>query len=43
VFLTSLNRVINRAPIEGFLHPTNNLDVLGNDKGEGSCHLSVGT
>lgn len=42
VFLTSLNRVINRAPMEGFLHPVNNLDVLGNDKGEGSCKLSKG-
>ena len=39
VFLTSLNRVINRAPIEGFLHPKNNLDVLGNDQGEGRCKL----
>lgn len=42
VFLTSFNRVINRAPIEGFLHPTNNLDVLGNDNGEGSCQLNGG-
>ncbi|WP_415887570.1 amino acid ABC transporter substrate-binding protein [Neptuniibacter sp. QD29_5] len=43
VFLTSLNRVINRAPIEGFLHPRINLDVLGNDKGEGRCNLSSGS
>lgn len=40
IFLTSLNRVINRAPLEGFLHPVNNLDVLGNDQGEGQCQIS---
>lgn len=40
IFLTSLNRVINRAPLEGFLHPVNNLDVLGNDRGEGQCQIS---
>jgi ABC transporter substrate binding protein (PQQ-dependent alcohol dehydrogenase system) len=43
VFLTSLNRVIDRAPVEGFLHPVNNLDVLGNDRGEGQCDLSKST
>lgn len=39
VFLSSLNRVINRAPIEGFLHPVNNLDVLGSDKAENRCKM----
>jgi ABC transporter substrate binding protein (PQQ-dependent alcohol dehydrogenase system) len=43
IFLTSLNRVIGRAPVEGFLHPVNNLDVLGNDRGEGQCDLSKNT
>ncbi|MGH1463312.1 MAG: amino acid ABC transporter substrate-binding protein, partial [Neptuniibacter sp.] len=42
IFLTSLNRVISRAPVEGFLHPVNNLDVLGNDQGEGQCRLGQG-
>lgn len=42
VFLTSLNRVIDRAPIEGFLHPTNNLDVLGDDVNASQCALRQG-
>lgn len=42
VFLTSLNRVIGRAPIDGFLHPVNNLDVLGRDQGEGRCKMNPG-
>jgi len=42
VFLTSLNRVIGRAPIDGFLHPMNNLDVLGSDHDEGRCQLNPG-
>ncbi|UTW02878.1 amino acid ABC transporter substrate-binding protein [Amphritea atlantica] len=42
VFLTSLNRVIGRAPIDGFLHPVNNLDVLGSDNDEGRCQLNPG-
>lgn len=42
IFLTSLNRVIERAPVEGFLHPTNNLDVLGDDLKDSQCRLGVG-
>ncbi|WP_420600699.1 amino acid ABC transporter substrate-binding protein [Neptuniibacter sp.] len=42
IFLTSLNRVIDRAPIEGFLHPTNNLDVLGDDVNASQCALRQG-
>ncbi|WP_299199447.1 amino acid ABC transporter substrate-binding protein [uncultured Amphritea sp.] len=42
IFLTSLNRVIGRAPIDGFLHPVNNLDVLGSDQDEGRCKLNRG-
>lgn len=42
VFLTSLNRVIDRAPIDGFLHPTNNLDVLGDDVKASQCALGQG-
>lgn len=42
IFLTSLNRVIGRAPIDGFLHPVNNLDVLGSDHDEGNCKLNLG-
>ncbi|MGI1671055.1 MAG: amino acid ABC transporter substrate-binding protein [Neptuniibacter sp.] len=42
VFLTSLNRVIDRAPIDGFLHPTNNLDVLGDDVKASQCSIGQG-
>lgn len=42
VFLTSLNRVIDRAPIDGFLHPTNNLDVLGDDVKASQCAFGQG-
>lgn len=34
------NRVIARAPIEGFLHKDNNLDTLGFDRRESHCHLA---
>ncbi|MGB0206313.1 MAG: ABC transporter substrate-binding protein [Neptuniibacter sp.] len=43
IFLTSLNRVINRAPIEGFLHPVNNLDVLGDDVKDTQCRIGQGS
>lgn len=42
IFLTSLNRVIDRAPIEGFLHPVNNLDVLGDDLRDTQCRIGQG-
>ncbi len=33
------NAVIDRAPLEGFLHQTNTLDSLGIDKPESACNL----
>jgi ABC transporter substrate binding protein (PQQ-dependent alcohol dehydrogenase system) len=39
LFLTSLNWVIDRAPLEGFLHQTNNLDSLGFDKRDSKCRF----
>ncbi|WP_274423706.1 ABC transporter substrate-binding protein [Chelativorans sp. YIM 93263] len=40
VFLTMPNWVVDRAPFEGFLHETNNLDTLGFDERETQCALS---
>lgn len=37
MLLTTHNAVIERAPIEGFLHPDNNMDTLGFDKRETRC------
>jgi len=31
--------VIARAPLEGFLHQTNNLDTLGRDQPESACRF----
>jgi ABC transporter substrate binding protein (PQQ-dependent alcohol dehydrogenase system) len=42
VFLTTLNWVVARAPLEGFLHQTNNLDTLGFDEKDSRCSLSGG-
>ena len=39
LFLTSLNWVIARAPLEGFLHQINNLDSLGFDKQDSNCQF----
>ena len=39
LFLTTLNWVVARAPLEGFLHQTNNLDSLGFDKPDSSCRF----
>ena len=33
------NAVIARAPLEGFLHLTNNLDTLGRDQPESACRF----
>lgn len=35
----SCNAVIARAPVEGFLHPTDVLDTLGVDAPESGCKL----
>lgn len=39
ILLASGNWVIERAPIEGFLHPVNYLDTLGFDPAESECAL----
>ena len=37
MLLATHNAVIERAPIAGFLHPTNNLDTLGFDQRDSRC------
>jgi len=39
LFLTTFNWVVARAPLEGFLHQTNNLDSLGFDKRDSNCRF----
>ena len=39
VLLADQFAVAAQAPIEGFLHKTNNLDTLGDDAPESPCHL----
>jgi ABC transporter substrate binding protein (PQQ-dependent alcohol dehydrogenase system) len=39
VLLTAPYEVVANAPIEGFLHQTNDLDTLGDDHPESPCHL----
>jgi ABC transporter substrate binding protein (PQQ-dependent alcohol dehydrogenase system) len=39
VLLHTHNAVIARAPLEGFLHQTNNLDTLGVDRPESACRF----
>lgn len=39
ILLTTHNWVIERAPIKGFLHQTNNLDTLGIDKRNSKCEF----
>jgi ABC transporter substrate binding protein (PQQ-dependent alcohol dehydrogenase system) len=39
VFLTTGNWVVAQAPLEGFLHQSNNLDTLGFDQRENRCKL----
>lgn len=39
VLLHTHNAVIERAPVEGFLHQTNNLDTLGPDRPESACRF----
>jgi ABC transporter substrate binding protein (PQQ-dependent alcohol dehydrogenase system) len=40
VLLAAPYEVIANAPIEGFLHQTNELDTLGDDQPESACHLN---
>jgi ABC transporter substrate binding protein (PQQ-dependent alcohol dehydrogenase system) len=39
VLLAAPYEVVGSAPIEGFLHQTNELDTLGDDRPESQCHL----
>jgi len=39
VLLHTYNAVTGRAPIRGFLHPTENMDSLGYDQGETRCRF----
>ena len=39
VLLHTYNAVTGRAPLRGFLHPTENMDSLGYDQGETLCKL----
>lgn len=39
ILLATGNAVIQRAPVEGFVHPTNNLDTLGVDVGQTACRF----
>lgn len=39
LLLHTYNAVIGRAPIDGFLHPVENMDTLGYDQGERRCRL----
>jgi ABC transporter substrate binding protein (PQQ-dependent alcohol dehydrogenase system) len=40
VLLAAPYSVIASAPVEGFLHKTNDLDTLGDDEPESPCHLN---
>jgi ABC transporter substrate binding protein (PQQ-dependent alcohol dehydrogenase system) len=40
VLLAAPYEVVGSAPIEGFLHQTNDLDTLGDDQPEARCHLN---
>ena len=37
LLIATHNAVIERAPIEGFLHQTNNMDTLGFDRRDSRC------
>jgi ABC transporter substrate binding protein (PQQ-dependent alcohol dehydrogenase system) len=40
VLLAADRSLIATAPVEGYLHPKNELDTLGTDQAESHCHLS---
>ena len=42
ILLATHNHVVARAPVEGFLHRTNNLDTLGVDEPETTCRMTPG-
>ena len=37
ILIATHNAVIERAPLQGFLHQTNNLDTLGFDRRDSRC------
>jgi ABC transporter substrate binding protein (PQQ-dependent alcohol dehydrogenase system) len=39
ILLRTHNAVIQRAPLKGFLHPTENMDTLGFDRADKKCRL----
>ncbi|NQV78990.1 MAG: ABC transporter substrate-binding protein, partial [Alphaproteobacteria bacterium] len=39
ILLATQNAVLDRAPIEGFLHQTNTLDTLGDDQPDSNCRF----
>ena len=39
ILLHTHNAVVERAPLKGYLHPTQNMDSLGYDRGDGKCRL----
>jgi ABC transporter substrate binding protein (PQQ-dependent alcohol dehydrogenase system) len=39
ILLRTHNAVIERAPLKGFLHPIENMDTLGFDRGDRKCRL----
>jgi len=40
ILLAAPYEVVAAAPVEGFLHRTNELDTLGDDEPESPCHLN---
>jgi ABC transporter substrate binding protein (PQQ-dependent alcohol dehydrogenase system) len=42
IFLATYDWVVARAPLEGFLHQTNNLETLGLDETENECDFDEG-
>lgn len=39
ILLRTHNAIIDRAPLQGFLHPRENMDTLGYDRGDKKCRL----
>ncbi len=39
ILLHTHNAVVQRAPLRGFLHPAQNMDTLGYDRGDGMCRF----
>lgn len=39
ILLATHNAIVERAPIKGFLHPAENMDTLGHDRGDRKCAI----